>query len=523
MEVLLMKTKNMALTKVLDDFYDEHNNYGSAYLGKNRLDSSDSFAVTSPIVGLPFANIGYADDRQIDSIVKHSVEAFIHWREVPAPKRGELVRLFANQIRVHKSDLATIITLETGKPWQESLGEVQELIDVCDFAVGLSRQLYGLTISTERENHRMMEQWHPLGPVLIISAFNFPMAVWGWNAALALICGNSIIWKPSSQCPLSALACHRLLLTSINEFGEYDFLSSLVFGEKHQVENLVDRRAISLVSATGSCQMGRAVGERVAARMGRSLLELGGNNAMIICPSANIDLAIRAATFSALGTSGQRCTTLRRLILHESLNDSFISQLKSVYASVTIGDPFDESNLMGPVISRQSIETMTSSIKKALKQGGHLVCGGKQIENERLGQGFYITPAIIQIKASAPIVQEETFAPLLYVHTYKTLTEAIDIHNNVKQGLSSAIFTQDISEAELFLSACGSDCGIANVNIGTSGAEIGGAFGGEKDTGGGRESGSDAWKNYMRRVTNTINYGSDLPLAQGINFDLPLK
>jgi len=516
-----MKTNNSALINVLDDFYDVHNRYGSAYLGANRLDSDDSHAVISPIVGLPFANIGHADDKQIDSIVKHSAEAFMHWREVPAPKRGELVRLFANKVRLHKNDLATIITLESGKPWQESLGEVQELIDVCDFAVGLSRQLYGLTMSTERENHRMMEQWHPLGTVLIISAFNFPMAVWGWNAALALICGNSLIWKPSSQCPLSALACHRLLLTSISEFGEYDFLSSLVFGEKHQVKNLVDRRSISLVSATGSCQMGRAVGKRVAARMGRSLLELGGNNAMIVCPSANMDLAIRAVTFSALGTSGQRCTTLRRLILHDSLKEPFLAQLKSVYASVTIGDPFDVNNLMGPVINRLAIDNMQQSIRKALKQGGHLICGGELIENERLGQGFYITPAIIQIKESAAIVQEETFAPLLYVHIYKTLSEAIDVHNNVKQGLSSAIFTQDISEAELFLSACGSDCGIANVNIGTSGAEIGGAFGGEKDTGGGRESGSDAWKNYMRRVTNTINYGSELPLAQGINFDFP--
>lgn len=518
-----MDTKDIkeALKKVLAGFYDAQSQYGSAYVGTTRLDSQNKVSVLSPINGKQFASISIAEASQLEAVVAQSHAAYLAWRSVPAPKRGELVRLFGMQLRQHKNELASIITLESGKPWQESLGEVQELIDVCDYAVGLSRQLYGLTISTERKDHRMMEQWHPIGPILVISAFNFPMAVWGWNATLALVCGNSIIWKPSCQCPLSALACHRLLLSAIEDFGGDMHVSSVVYGEQGVVKALIDLPDIALVSATGSCNMGRAVGARVAKRMGRSLLELGGNNAMIVCPSANLALAIRAITFSALGTSGQRCTTLRRLIVHDSLKNEVLAKLTHIYASVKIGDPFDEKNLMGPLINQQAINAMKSSIKNGIEQGGELIAGGKVMNNLGLGDGFYITPALMVISPDAPMVQVETFAPLLFVHTYSTLDEAIRMHNKVRQGLSSAIFTQNISEAELFLSAKGSDCGIANVNIGTSGAEIGGAFGGEKDTGGGRESGSDAWKNYMRRVTNTINYGKALPLAQGISFDLP--
>mgnify|MGYP000335370194 CR=1 FL=1 len=513
-----MKINTKILNSVLGGFYAKSQLYSGAYSGRLPLKGAANCRVISPIDKQQFAAIAFADDKQISTLVENSNSAFKEWRTVPAPKRGELVRLYATKLRKFKQELAYIITMEAGKPFQESLGEVQELIDVCDFAVGLSRQLYGLTITTERQDHRMMEQWHPIGPVLVISAFNFPMAVWGWNAALALICGNSMIWKPSSQCPLSALACHNLLVETIKAFGGNEQLSNIVFGEKSQVESLVDKRQIALVSATGSCPMGRAVGARVASRMGRSLLELGGNNAMIVCPSANLELALRAITFSALGTCGQRCTSLRRLIVHEDLKSNVMDQLKLIYASVKIGDPFDEGNLIGPLINQQAIDKMKASIDAAKCQGGVLITGGELIKNS---DGFYVTPAIIDIPASAAIVQEETFAPLLYVHSFSSLEEAIQVHNNVTQGLSSAIFTQNVTEAELFLSATGSDCGIANVNIGTSGAEIGGAFGGEKDTGGGRESGSDAWKNYMRRSTNTINYGQELPLAQGITFEVP--
>ncbi|WP_392339039.1 aldehyde dehydrogenase family protein [Moritella marina] len=517
------------LKTVLGDFYSQDKHYGSAYLGGQRFDNDATVDVTvdviSPNDGQKFVSISHAQPDAIKQIIASAKAEFYHWRSVPAPQRGELVRLFAEKARTAKHQLATIISLEAGKPFQESLGEVQELIDVCDFAVGLSRQLYGLTIATERPNHRMMEQWHPIGPVVIITAFNFPMAVWAWNAAISLICGNSIIWKPSSQTPLCGLACHQLLLSAIKEFGANSELSSIVFGEKPQVEQLVDHKDIALVSATGSCAMGRAVNCRVAARMGRTLLELGGNNAMIVCPSADLELAIRAITFSALGTSGQRCTTLRRLIVHSSLKHQVLSKLEAIYKSVSIGDPFDSNNLMGPLVNQQAIDTMKTSINTAISQGGALITGGQQISNlDNKGQGehgFYITPAIIDIDPSAEIVQQETFAPLLYVHSYDSLEQALAIQNGVSQGLSSAIFTKDMAEAEVFVSARGSDCGLVNVNIGTSGAEIGGAFGGEKDTGGGRESGSDAWKAYMRRMTNTINYGSELPLAQGISFDMP--
>jgi len=503
---------------VLQKLYNAQQQYGCVYIGLQTQHNEQQKDVISPINGNRFATISIADATQIKQVVNQSSTAFEQWKEIPAPQRGELIRVFSVLLREHKTDLANIITIESGKPIQESLGEVQELIDVCDFALGLSRQLYGLTIATERPKHRMMEQWHPLGPVAVISAFNFPMAVWGWNATLALVCGNSVIWKPSSQCPLSALACHQLLVQTLIKLDYNPALSSIIFAEKQGVEQLVDNKQIKLVSATGSCQMGRAVGQRAAARMGRTLLELGGNNALIVCQSAKLDLAVRAITFSALGTSGQRCTSLRRLFIHQSLKMAIVEQLKAIYQTVKVGDPFETENLMGPLINQHAVDTMQSSIKEALQQGGILLCGGEVISNNG---GFYVRPAIIEISSDAKIVQTETFAPLLFVFSFECLAEAIQKQNSVSQGLSSAIFTENMKEAEFFLSCVGSDCGIANVNIGTSGAEIGGAFGGEKDTGGGRESGSDAWKNYMRRVTNTINYGDDLPLAQGISFDLP--
>ncbi len=515
-----------SLPDVLGKHYRSDGYYASLYMGDQTFESDLHLSVHSPIDGHVFCQMGEANADQARMVAELAHESFLQWRTVPAPKRGELVRVYGERLRQHKRALAEVITLECGKPIQESLGEVQELIDVCDFAVGLSRQLHGLTIASERPEHRMMEQWHPLGPVLVITAFNFPMAVWGWNAALALVCGNTLVWKPSEQCPLSALACHSLLMQVAVEQGAPPYLSSVIFGEKSLSEQLVDNPRFPLVSATGSCAMGRAVGARVASRMGRSLLELGGNNAMIISDKADLDLALRAIAFAALGTSGQRCTTLRRLIVHEDVLPDVMHKLQTVYDSVAIGNPFDEKNLMGPLVNEAAMEQMESALLAAQQQGGVLICGGEPLADisekpsALIRKGYYMTPALVVIDGRAPVVQSETFAPILYVHTYQFLEDAIALNNSVAQGLSSAIFTESIHEAELFLSAVGSDCGIANVNIGTSGAEIGGAFGGEKDTGGGRESGSDAWKNYMRRTTNTINYGKQLPLAQGIRFDL---
>ena len=506
------------LQTLLQDMFEMSGQYPCAYVGKLGFSGSVPKPVKSPIDGDVICEIPSCDTHTMDNVVVAAQASFKQWQTIPAPKRGELVRRYGNIVREHKEALAKVITLECGKPYQESLGEVQEVIDVCDFAVGLSRQLYGLTITSERPNHRMMEQWHPLGAVLVITAFNFPMAVWAWNAALALICGNSIIWKPSEQCPLSALACHQLLVTVCKEMEIDPTISSVVFAGKNESEYLVDNKGIALVSATGSCAMGKQVAQRVAARMGKYLLELGGNNAMIVAPSANLDLAIRAAVFAAVGTTGQRCTSLRRLIVHHSIAEVICQKLSKAYDSVVVGDPMNENNHIGPLINEASYNAMQSAIEDAKSQGGKLLMGGDQILNE--SGGFYVKPAIVQIAHDAPVVQQETFAPILYVITYSDLSEAINIQNSVDQGLSSAIFTESVREAEVFLSCVGSDCGIANVNIGTSGAEIGGAFGGEKDTGGGRESGSDAWKNYMRRATNTINYGEDLPLAQGIKFDI---
>ena len=470
------------------------------------VDCGGKLVSYSPIDGRPIGRVTRGDP---ELACARAVEAFHFWRNVPAPRRGELVRILGEWLREAKPVLAKLITLESGKILQESLGEVQEMIDICDFAVGLSRQLYGLTIASERPNHRMMEQWQPLGPVLVISAFNFPVAVWAWNAALALVCGNPVIWKPSEKTPLCAEMVMAIVRRAIDRFGGApDGLIQLAQGERDVGEALVDDPRIALVSATGSTAMGREVGPRVAKRFGRVLLELGGNNAAIVCPSADLELASRAILFSAAGTAGQRCTSLRRLIVHESIADEFILRLRDLFSRVTIGDPRKSDTLIGPLIDESAFDAM----KQVL---------GEQIERiDAVEGGFYVRPALVELKEQSGSVLTETFAPILYVLRYSSLEEAIALNNSVAQGLSSSIFTNDLREAELFLSARGSDCGIANVNIGPSGAEIGGAFGGEKETGGGRESGSDSWRAYMRRQTNTINYGSDLPLAQGIRFDV---
>ena len=454
------------------------------------------------------AEIGRVAIGNPDAAATAAAAAFDVWRTVPAPRRGELVRLLGEELRAAKGSLAALVTLEAGKITQESLGEVQEMIDICDFAVGLSRQLYGLTIASERRDHRMMEQWHPLGPVLVISAFNFPVAVWAWNAALALVCGNPVIWKPSEKTPLCAEGVMAIVRRAVARFGDApEGLVQLVQGGRDVGERLVDDPRIALVSATGSTAMGRAVGPRVEARFGRTLLELGGNNATIVTPSADLELATRAILFSAAGTAGQRCTTLRRLIVHESISDALVERLRTLFGAVKIGDPRDPDTLIGPLIDEAAFNAMRRVMPDVQRV-------------EAIPGGFYVRPAIVEAGGQDERVMTETFAPILYALRYRDLDEAISLNNAVPQGLSSSIFTTDLREAERFVSAAGSDCGIANVNIGPSGAEIGGAFGGEKETGGGRESGSDSWRAYMRRQTNTINYGTDLPLAQGIKFDV---
>ena len=476
--------------------------------------------VHSPIDGGRLARFSPATATDLAQVVEAATQAFRAWRIVPAPKRGELVRKIGIALREHQRDLADLITYETGKILAESLGEVQEMIDVCDYAVGLSRQLYGLTMASERPMHRLTEQWHPLGPVAVITAFNFPVAVWAWNAMLALVCGDAIVWKPSEKAPLSAIACHSIVARVVGETPEAPLgLIGLVVGGRDVGAALAADRRLPLVSATGSVRMGRDVAEMVARRLGRSLLELGGNNGLVLTPSADFDLAMRAIVFAAVGTCGQRCTSLRRLIVHRSIADGVVDRLLEVYARLPIGNPLDDGVLVGPIIDSQAAAMMQAALERAVAEGGRVHGGGLVDEGVPKG-GAYVRPAIVEIDPDAAIVQEETFAPILYVLRYDTLDEAIAMHNAVPQGLSSSIFTSDMREAELFCSATGSDCGIANVNIGTSGAEIGGAFGGEKDTGGGRESGSDAWRNYMRRQTNTINYGTDLPLAQGLEFDV---
>jgi aldehyde dehydrogenase (NAD+) len=480
-------------------------------------DDDANLRVESPIDGSPIALLQTDGLPEIETRIAAAHAAFLRWRIVPAPRRGELVRLLGEALRHEKTALAQLVTIECGKPISESLGEVQEMIDICDFAVGLSRQLYGLTIASERPGHRMMETWHPLGVVGVISAFNFPVAVWAWNAALALVCGNAVVWKPSEKTPLTALAVQALLSRVIAEFGEGApaGLASVIIGGAKAGEALVESKQVALVSATGSTRMGRIVGEAVAARFGRSLLELGGNNASIVAPSADQALALRACAFGFMGTTGQRCTSLRRLFVHRSIYDGFVGALKGAAASISIGNPRDPANLIGPLIDEAAFAGMQSALEAARAVGG-TVSGGERLDRP----GVYVRPAIVEIPEHAGPVLNETFAPILYAFAYDDLAEAIALQNAVPQGLSSSIFTTDLREAEHFLSAAGSDCGIANVNIGTSGAEIGGAFGGEKETGGGRESGSDSWKAYMRRQTSTVNYSSELPLAQGVSFEI---
>ena len=471
------------------------------------VSGSGSFESRSPIDGQRIGSVAEASAADVTAACERAQKAFLQWRTVPAPRRGELVRLIGEELRVAKEPLARLVTLEAGKIVQEGLGEVQEMIDICDYAVGLSRQLYGLTIASERPNHRMIEQWHPLGVVGVITAFNFPVAVWAWNAALALVCGDPVIWKPSEKTPLCAAAVMALAERALARFGEApEGLLQCLQGGRDVGEALVDDRRVALLSATGSTAMGRAVGPRVAQRFGRSLLELGGNNAMIVAPTADLKLAERAILFAAAGTAGQRCTTLRRLIVHESVADALVARLRDLFGKVRIGDPREPGTLVGPMIDEGAFEAMNRALD------------GRAERVEAVDGGCYVRPAIVEVDAQQGMVLQETFAPILYVLRYRELDEAIALNNDVVQGLSSSIFTNDLKEAERFLSAAGSDCGIANVNIGTSGAEIGGAFGGEKETGGGRESGSDSWRAYMRRSTNTINYGNDLPLAQGIEF-----
>ena len=482
--------------------------------------SGDSFASHSPIDGSTLITLAAATAADVPAVLNAATDAFRTWRTVPGPQRGEFVRRVGNRFREFKSELASIITWEAGKITQESLGEVQEVIDICDFAVGLSRQLHGLTIASERPQHRLSEQWHPLGPIGVITAFNFPMAVWAWNAALAWVCGDPVVWKPSEKTPLCAIACQAIVASVLREMPNVPpAVSSVIIGYRDVGESLSGAAALPLISATGSTRMGRAVAERVATRLGRSLLELGGNNGMIVAPSADMNLVTRAIVFSAVGTCGQRCTTLRRLIVHESLADNLVRQLTSVYLRLPIGNPFAAETLIGPLIDEQAASQMQAALAQAKAEGG-VIHGGERLTERLPPGGAYVRPALVEMPSGGGIVQHETFAPILYVLRYKTLDEAIALHNNVPQGLASSIMTTDMREAELFCSAAGSDCGIVNVNVGPSGAEIGGAFGGEKVTGGGRESGSDSWKAYMRRATNTINYSLDLPLAQGIRFDV---
>jgi aldehyde dehydrogenase (NAD+) len=481
---------------------------------------SGEHVVHSPIDGAEIGRVDFDSAQSIESKVAASVDAFHVWRDVPAPRRGELVRLFGEELRAHKQALGRLVTLENGKILQEGLGEVQEMIDICDFAVGLSRQLYGLTIASERPGHRMMEQWHPAGPVAVISAFNFPVAVWAWNAALAFVCGDPVIWKPSEKTPLTALATQALFARAAEKFHHAPpALSQIVLGARDAGEALARDHRIPVISATGSTAMGRALAPVVAARFGRAILELGGNNAMIVCPSAKLDLALRAILFAAVGTAGQRCTSLRRLFVHESIYDRLVEALKSAYANLSIGDPLADGRLVGPLIDARAFEQMQAALAAARDEGGQVTGGGRAL-TEQFPRAHYVKPAIVEMPAQTAIVARETFAPILYVMRYRDFSDALTLHNAVPQGLSSCIFTQDMAEAERFVAAAGSDCGIANVNIGPSGAEIGGAFGGEKETGGGRESGSDSWKAYMRRQTATINYSDALPLAQGIRFDL---
>jgi aldehyde dehydrogenase (NAD+) len=485
----------------------------------------EALTARSPIDGVNLGQLRADSAADTTRKIDAAHAAFLTWRTVPAPQRGELVRVFGNVLRENKAALGRLVTLEAGKITSEGLGEVQEMIDICDFAVGLSRQLYGLTIASERPGHRMMETWHPLGVCGVISAFNFPVAVWSWNTALALVCGDSVVWKPSEKTPLTAIACQTLFEQALKKFDKTHpgvapaGLAQLLIGAREVGEVLTASPKVALVSATGSVRMGREVAQVLAKRLGRSILELGGNNAVIVAPSADLDLVVRGVTFSAVGTAGQRCTSLRRLIVHSSVAEKLLPRLEKAFSTVKVGSPLDTDTLVGPLIDRAAFDGMQRALRDATEQGGQ-VKGGERVEVGAHPEAFYVRPALVRMPSQTAVVERETFAPILYVLTYDDFDQALQLQNGVPQGLSSAIFTNDIREAEQFMSAAGSDCGIVNVNIGTSGAEIGGAFGGEKETGGGRESGSDAWKAYMRRATNTINYSRELPLAQGVKFDV---
>jgi aldehyde dehydrogenase (NAD+) len=489
--------------------------------GKQWMENNDTITSNSPIDNLELGSVSITTKEQYDEVVATASEAFKTLRSMPAPKRGELMRQFGNALRQEKAELGALVSLEMGKSYQEGLGEVQEMIDICDFAVGLSRQLYGLTIKSERTAHHMMEQWHPLGVVGVISAFNFPVAVWAWNFALAVVCGNTVVWKGSEKAPLCAVACQHIWnkVAAANNLPEG--ISSIITGDYTRGEWMTHDERMPLISATGSTRMGRIVGAQVASRFGKSILELGGNNAIIITPTCDLKMTVTGALFGAVGTCGQRCTSTRRLIIHDSVYDKVKSALIEAYGQIKIGNPLDESNHVGPLIDQDAVNAFLNTIKNVQSEGGKVLYGGEVLEGEIYDDGFYVQPCIVEASNNYDSVQKETFAPILYLLKYEGEVEnAIAIQNDVKQGLSSAIMTSDVREAHIFLSESGSDCGIANVNIGTSGAEIGGAFGGEKETGGGRESGSDAWKAYMRRQTNTLNYGKDLPLAQGIEFNI---
>ncbi len=484
--------------------------------GLQNFESKEVIPSHTPVDGKKIANVSITTREQYDQVVEKAQEAFLIWRAMPAPQRGEIVRQIGQKLREYKEPLGKLVTYEMGKIHQEGLGEVQEMIDICDFAVGLSRQLYGLTMHSERPEHRMYEQWHPLGIVGIISAFNFPVAVWSWNAMLAAVCGDVMIWKGSEKTPLCGVAVQKIVAKVLKENNLPEGIFNLVTGDREVGEWMTEDERIPLISATGSIRMGKEVAKTVGGRLGKTILELGGNNAIIISENADIEMSVRATVFGAVGTAGQRCTSTRRLIIHESVYDKVKDRLINIYENITIGDPLEPDTLVGPLIDQLAVDAMQNALKEIEKEGGKVIYGGEALDED----GNYVRPALAEVKNHYNIVQEETFAPILYLMKYSTVDEAIAIQNGVKQGLSSSMFTLNMREAEGFLSAAGSDCGIANINIGTSGAEIGGAFGGEKETGGGRESGSDAWKGYMRRQTNTINWGAELPLAQGISFDV---
>ncbi len=512
--------KNFGISEALSKLGLKKTNSGTSTGQKWLRTKGVALSSFSPVDGKLIGKVQATDEATFEKVVKQSHQAFLEWRLVPAPKRGEVVRQVGLALRKYKEPLGKLVSYEMGKSYQEGLGEVQEMIDICDFAVGLSRQLQGLTMHSERPKHRMYDQYHPLGVVGVISAFNFPVAVWSWNAALAWVCGDTIIWKPSEKTPLCSIACQNIINEVFKKNNVPEGVSCIVNGDYKIGQQMSAHENIPLVSATGSVRMGKAVGKTVAERLGRALLELGGNNAIIISENANLEMSIRGALFGAVGTAGQRCTTTRRLIIHESLYDEVKTQLKKAYGQLNIGNPLDEQNHVGPLIDTLAVKSYRNALKKVKEEGGSFVVNGGVLKGKGYESGCYVKPAIAEVKNSFEIVQQETFAPILYLIKYKTLEEAIALQNGVKQGLSSAIMTTRMQEMEQFLSHAGSDCGIANVNIGTSGAEIGGAFGGEKETGGGRESGSDAWKVYMRRQTNTINYGDNLPLAQGIKFEI---